>query len=308
MKIAISFGSYILFLIANIGGRVLLVNVGNTNVDDDYDGPRKQTPGNVGGADVDDPRKKKPIIVTCPKCCLDWSCKLPSCIDPKICPELLNPKKNPLNDASMEICPPCCPLCDHPFCVDPKICPKHAPELVKSKEVSAKIPEIIEQPEKNDGTKLTVKMSSCPKCCFTHSCRIPEQVFDHCINPKFCPELFPEIRPDPKKDRSRKDPNQERIQPMKCPECCSEGNCATGFYCNDPEICPGLANQERNQPNKDGEERRVDTDCKVFENPDNECRKNSFCICISRDGKRICPGYSNCKFGNLQEKWNCACQ
>ena len=53
---------------------------------------------------------------------------------------------------------------------------------------------------------------------------------------------------------------------------------------------------------------RKEIDCKEFENPDNECRKNSFCICISRDGKRICPGYSNCKFGNLQEKWNCACQ
>ena len=38
----------------------------------------------------------------------------------------------------------------------------------------------------------------------------------------------------------------------KCPKCCSEGNCATGFYCNDPEICPGLTNQERNQSNKGG--------------------------------------------------------
>ena len=45
--------------------------------------------------------------------------------------------------ASMEICPPCCPLCDHPFCADPKICPKHAPELVKSKEVSGKAKKIL---------------------------------------------------------------------------------------------------------------------------------------------------------------------
>ena len=37
MKIAISLGFYILFLIANIEGRFLLVNVGNTDVDDDYE-------------------------------------------------------------------------------------------------------------------------------------------------------------------------------------------------------------------------------------------------------------------------------
>jgi len=301
MKIAISFGSYILFLIANIGGRVLLVNVGNTNVDDDYDGPRKQTPGNVGGADVDDPRKKKPIIVTCPKCCLDWSCKLPSCIDPKICPELLNPKKNPLNDASMEICPPCCPLCDHPFCVDPKICPKHAPELVKSKEVSAKIPEIIEQPTKIDNTQLTLKMSRCPECCFRATCGILETILS-CKNSKFCP-------------RSRI-ANQERNQPIKCPECCSEGNCATGMYCTDPEICPGLANQEKNQANKDGEERGLEIDCKDFESPDNECRKDTLCSCYNRDGERMCYGYSSCRnrSGEILSgddpnwRWDCACK
>ena len=62
MKIAISLGFYILFLIANIEGRFLLVNVGNPDVDDDYDDPRKQTPVNFGDPDVDDPRKEKPEI------------------------------------------------------------------------------------------------------------------------------------------------------------------------------------------------------------------------------------------------------
>ena len=50
--------------------------------------------------------------------------------------------------ASMEICPPCCPLCDHPYCADPKICPKHAPELVKSKEVSGKANKILSTSKK----------------------------------------------------------------------------------------------------------------------------------------------------------------
>ena len=99
----------------------------------------------------------------------------------------------------------------------------------------AKIPGIIEQPAKIDNTQLTVKMSRCPECCFRATCGILETILS-CKNSKFCP-------------RSRL-ANQERNQPIECPECCSEGNCATGMYCNDPEICPGLANQEKNQPNK----------------------------------------------------------
>ena len=43
MKIAISMGFYILFLIANIEGRFLLVNVGKPDVDDN-DGARKEKP------------------------------------------------------------------------------------------------------------------------------------------------------------------------------------------------------------------------------------------------------------------------
>ena len=65
MKLAISFGFYILFLIANIEGRFLLVNVGNPDVDDDYDGPRKPKPVNLGDPIVDDddgPRKNNPEI------------------------------------------------------------------------------------------------------------------------------------------------------------------------------------------------------------------------------------------------------
>jgi len=209
MKIAISLGFYILFLIANIEGRFLLVNVGNPDVDDDYDDPRKQTPVNFGDPDVDDPRKEKPEIepnlaVKCcelkgvPRKCI-YACDLKTEVSQREannyerCTNYMDVIDN-CRKASMPKCPSCCPLCFHGFCADPEICPEFAPELVKSKDVS------------------------------------------------------------------------------------------------------------------DGEERRVETDCKVFENPDNECRKNSFCICISRDGKRICPGYSNCKFGNLQEKWNCACQ
>ena len=48
----------------------------------------------------------------------------------------------------MPKCPPCCPICDHPFCADPKICPKHAPELVKSKEVLGKPKKILSKPRK----------------------------------------------------------------------------------------------------------------------------------------------------------------
>ena len=62
MKIGISFGFYILFLIANIEGRFLLLNVGNPDVDDDYEDPWKQTPVNFGDPDVDDPRKERPEI------------------------------------------------------------------------------------------------------------------------------------------------------------------------------------------------------------------------------------------------------
>ena len=117
----------------------------------------------------------------CPECCLDWSCKRRDCVDPKICPELSNLVKNPLNDgnslfnhhyillllemltmfcvqfytfsyflkqtASMPKCPPCCPICHHfvldGFCADPKICPEQSAELVKSKEVSGKAKKIL---------------------------------------------------------------------------------------------------------------------------------------------------------------------
>ena len=78
-------------------------------------------------------------------------------------------------------------------------------------------------------------MSSCPECCYKSG-----YVFGCGIAAVFVCKDCP---------RSRL-ANQERNQPIKCPECCSEGNCATGMYCNDPEICPGLANQEKNQPNK----------------------------------------------------------
>lgn len=65
MKIGISFGFYILFLIANIEGRFLLVNIGDPDVDDDYDDPRKEQSVNFGDPDVDDdyddPRIAKPV-------------------------------------------------------------------------------------------------------------------------------------------------------------------------------------------------------------------------------------------------------
>jgi len=265
MKIGISFGFYILFLIANIEGRFLLVNVGNPDVDDDNDSPQKQKPINSGDPDVDEPRKEKPKIERnprtewCPECCGDPGCDLTDCFNPFICSKLSNLEKNPSNDASMPKCPSCCPICNHGFCADPKICPEFAPELVKSKEVSAKIPEIIEQPAKIDNTQLTVKKP-------------------------------------------------------KCPECCYWGNCATGLKCNDPKICSRQeiqANQERNQPNKDGEERGLEMDCKDFENPDNECRKDSLCSCYNRDGKRMCYGYSSCKNKSGDDPnwgWDCACK
>ena len=65
MKIGISFGFYILFLIANIEGRFLLVNVGNPDVDKVYDDPPKEKPVNLEDLDVDDddgPRKEKSEI------------------------------------------------------------------------------------------------------------------------------------------------------------------------------------------------------------------------------------------------------
>ena len=65
MKIAISLGFYILFLIANIEGRFLLVNVGNPDVDEDHDDPPKENPVNFEDLDVNDndgPRKEKPEI------------------------------------------------------------------------------------------------------------------------------------------------------------------------------------------------------------------------------------------------------
>ena len=65
MKIAISFGFYILFLIANIEVRFLLVNVGNPHVDEDYDDLPNEIPVNSEDLDVDDDdgtRKEKPKI------------------------------------------------------------------------------------------------------------------------------------------------------------------------------------------------------------------------------------------------------
>ena len=43
-----------------------------------------------------------PKAVTCPECCYDIKrgCKRTECIDPKICPELSNLEKIPLNDGN----------------------------------------------------------------------------------------------------------------------------------------------------------------------------------------------------------------
>ena len=65
MKIGISFGIYILFLIANIEGRFLLVNVGDPGVVDDNDGPLNGKPASFGDPNVDDddkPRENNPEI------------------------------------------------------------------------------------------------------------------------------------------------------------------------------------------------------------------------------------------------------
>jgi len=243
MKIGITFSIYILFLIANIEGRFLLVNVGDPDVVDDNDGPLNGKPASFGDPNVDDddkPRENNPEITTDmgTACCREKGV-------PDICFGYCLKERKAESRAITGIC--------HRWF-----------ELI-GKCLGTKIPGIIEQPAKIDNTQLTGKMSSCPECCYKSG-----YVFGCGI--------------------------------------------AAVFVCKD---CPRsrLANQEKNQPNKGGEESRQlirkEIDCKEFENPDNECRKDSLCSCYTRDGKRMCYGYSSCKNKSGDDPnwgWVCACK
>jgi len=155
-------------------------------------------------------------------------------------------------------------------------------------------------PKQNQTWPLICELKGVPRKCI-YACDLKTEVSQReANNYERCTNYMDVI------DNCRK---VENVSMLKCPPCSPFCSICHHGFCTDPKICPEHAAElVKSKEVSDGEERRVESDCKVFENPDNECRKNSFCICISRDGKRICPGYSNCKFGSLQEKWNCACQ